>query len=357
MFNRGTFIGNVVKLDLKSQYPSIMIILNLSPESLHFINRQPYTGKYYITPTLIEVPDEVIGQLRVNIDKADSISRQELLEFSKSRAEYRKIKDKEHESMQLAIKIMSNALYGYNGMEYARYGSFLVAIITTAIGRLMMNTMIELGRELNDVTLIEADTDGLFVQSGRSDLLEIMNEKVREIFDGFDYQNAIRVDADEYDGMISVKMKNYVLLTKKGDILFKGAGFRGRHIPRICDRILHDTAEAIFEDRATLEVWQKYRSLNAFPLDDFVMTVELRTDPSKYAHEGSLYAKLASKVENVEWGDEIRYVKTVQGYIPRGYMADEDLKKILDYKYYRKRMKKMVERLTVVLGPKQVKLA
>lgn len=355
LFNIGVFLQHIIKLDLKSQYPSIMIVLNLSPESLKLQEVKPYTGKYVITPTLIEVPDENIGQVVIQISEEDSITRIMMLEFAEQRAKYRLIDDKEHESMQLAVKIIMNAMYGYNGMEYSRYGNFLVAIVTTAIGRLMMQTMIDTCRTEN-ITLIEADTDGLFVQTDRPDAVELMNTKVKNIFDGFKYKDVIKVDADKYNGMISVMMKNYVLLTEKNDIIFKGAGFKGRHIPAICDYILDDIATAIFGNTSRFEVWNKYKNLKKYPLDNFSMTVELKTDPSRYANKTSLYSKLSRKVENVEWGDEIRYVKTIEGYIPLGYMPDEDLHRILDYGYYRKRMIKMVKRISDVLEPKQVKL-
>lgn len=163
---------NIIHIDFTSMYPSIMIMANLSPETVFLIELKPYTGEYHFADdgdyAIIEVPDANLKKqvvCRVYM-ASDSVARGKLMEFRNVRAElkaaFKKSKDASLKSRQWAYKILQNVVYGYNGLQFARYGNVLVALLTTALGRLFIqNKVHEL--EKQGKIVIQVDTDGLYI--------------------------------------------------------------------------------------------------------------------------------------------------------------------------------------------------
>lgn len=76
--------------DVKSMYPSIMRICNFSPETLRFIELKPYTGKTYLSPTLVEIPDDRIGkQVVMEVSETDGVMREVMGGLMDLRQKYR----------------------------------------------------------------------------------------------------------------------------------------------------------------------------------------------------------------------------------------------------------------------------
>ena len=76
LFNAGLFLLHIIHNDVKSMYPMIMAVFNLSPESVHIVSVGPYTGDYrfdYVNG-IIEVPDENIS-LAVEHSSIDQVSK------------------------------------------------------------------------------------------------------------------------------------------------------------------------------------------------------------------------------------------------------------------------------------------
>jgi len=345
-YNTGVFRGQVIKYDVKSMYPSIMVVLNLSPESVRLLSRRAFvsqTGMIKFEKRKITVSDSYVGELTIEVDEDDSITRKVMLEFMDLREQLRSSsrRDKLTKSKQLAIKILMNSLYGYNGLEFARYGSFLVAIVVTAVGRFIMQHIIKVCQDAG-VTLLEADTDGLLTFG--ADISDRVNSHVQSLFKGFEYAKYLRVEPEYYDGAIIYSSKNYVL--RRGDaILFKGSAFHGRHMPPICLSALHRFARAVFDNEPFNRVWREFDNLKNYPLREFTMNVSLNKRPDQY-DSGTLYKQLADQLgDDAVWGQDITYVKTTRGYVPLGVVDDRELKRTLDYKYYRARIKQVVERL------------
>lgn len=350
-FNTGVYRGNIIKYDVKSMYPSIMVALNLSPENVRLIDRSVLLPHQTTNPKLngnkIELCDSYVGKLTLEVvGDEDSVTRRALLDFTAIREKYRAARDVDPfaDSKQQAIKLIMNSLYGYNGLEFARYGSFLVAIVTTAIGRWIMGTIIDTcKRANNNVTLLECDTDGLMAYG--DDITDEINRNVRALFAGYEYGHKVGVEPEYYDGAIVYASKNYVL--KRGSsIMFKGSGFHGRHMPPICATALRRFAQAIFDREIISKVWTEFHDLRQYPLSEFSMNVSLNKQLDQY-DEHTMYRKLADKLgDNAAWGQEITYVKTKRkGYMPLGVVTDEELRRLIDYNYYYNRIVDVVSRL------------
>lgn len=336
--------------DVKSMYPMSMVVLNLSSENMVFVSRKPYTGKYRFDydSGLIEVPDEYVGQLVVKVGREDSVTRKFMLDFFAMREELRRGgQTAATRSHQLGIKLIMNASYGYHGLEFSRYGSFLVAIVTTAVGRLIMQTIIDIVGKHEDCKALECDTDGMYHFG--TDLSDEINELVHELFSGYPIRDLLRVETQRYAGMIVYRAKNYVLQTLDGKLKFKGSAFKGRHMPLICRTALHRFAHAIFDRQPLRSIWKDFHDLRSYSLREFTMSVTLRKDPQggEYGYdEGTMYSDLSKKLgKDVVWGQDVYYVKTKYAYEPIGYKSDKVLLRTLDREYYRGRIRDVVKRL------------
>ena len=346
IFERGIVRETVTHVDIKSMYPMVMAIFNLSPETIKLVSLKPYTGQYIFSPGYIEVPDERLDkQVCISISPEDGVTRKAMLRFFEMRQQIRREGGPLADSRQQGVKLIMNAIYGYNGMEYARYGSFLVAIICTATGRFIINLVLGWLKS-KGLHPLEVDTDGVYVR-GTFDLAELL-EFVRSKFYQFPLAGMLNIDSSTYEGMILVKMKNYVL-RNKGKNVFTGSGFHGRNIPHIAELALEDFVEALFTGGDLNETWAGcVARLVGLRVQDFEMCVDMNKDPEEY-EETTMYAKLYAQLPEAEWGDEIRYVKTVDGYVPLGVKTEEELLASLDAKYYEGRLKSVITRLLVPL--------
>ena len=315
-----------------------MIVFNLSPESTKLVERKPYTGDYRFDGRIIEVPDEKLGQLVVETAVEDSVSRRELLRFMRLREEYKRQGNK---SAQLAVKIVMNSLYGYNGLRFARYGSFVVAAVVTSIGRFIMRLIIDTCKR-NNVLLLECDTDGLMCY-GR-DVTALVNRAIHHAFNQYDHAHVLRVEYEPFDGALVYASKNYVL--KDGNrLIFKGSAFKGRHHPPICRIALERFVRALFNGEKIDDVWREFYDLKRFPFQNFIMEIEMGKEYEDYK-ANALAKVLAAQLGMVGAFDQsIRFVKTVNGYVPLGVKKRQELERMLDYNYYRERIRLVVERV------------
>jgi len=116
-------------------------------------------------------------------------------------------------------------------------------------------------------------------------------------------------------------------------------------LPPICDKAAEELTRGIFAGEEVKDILWKYTRLKKYPLKEFAMTVQLHKE--SYA-EGTMLGDIVAKARkhgiSLEWGDEIRYVKTKSGY-QLYQLADP---KELDYSYYRGRLAAVLAR---ILGP------
>jgi DNA polymerase elongation subunit (family B) len=197
----------VMSFDLNSLYPLLMVQYNMSPETL-----VPYQTVSGVSPDSIlsthrvDIPDnnlaiaangaafrrdklgifpEIIEELydrRVNLKK-DMIKNKQLLEKTdKANLPERTIIEKEIarlETMQMAVKILLNSLYGACGNKYFRYFNLQVAEGITLSGQLVsqwaqQHLNIALSKFLGDKgvkdRVIAMDTDSLYLAA--NDIVE-----------------------------------------------------------------------------------------------------------------------------------------------------------------------------------------
>src|SRR5260370_41858564 len=150
---------NVASLDFSSMYPSLMIKYNISPDTLATGNERE--------ADVFEVPEvkhhfrkNPSGFYRIVLSKlieARKATKAELKRTTRGDPRYPLLKAREK-----AVKVMTNAVYGYAGWAGARWYSKEVAESAAALGRGTINRAISLAKSLG-LTVFYGDTDSLFV--------------------------------------------------------------------------------------------------------------------------------------------------------------------------------------------------
>lgn len=153
---------SVAVLDFKSMYPTLMINKNVSPDT-------------YVAPGEVEPPSGVniapeVGhkfrkdppgfykQALSNLIRVRDEIRKELKKLHPKSPEYRVL-----DARQKAIKVVTNACYGYAGWIGARWYVKPVAEAVTAWGRETIQNTIKLAEEVG-LNVIYGDTDSIFVR-------------------------------------------------------------------------------------------------------------------------------------------------------------------------------------------------
>ncbi|RLI45459.1 DNA polymerase II, partial [Candidatus Bathyarchaeota archaeon] len=153
---------NIAVLDFKAMYPNIMITYNVSPDTYvpqdepepecgvnvapevkHRFRREPSGFYKEVLSHLIAVRDEI---------------RPKLKKLSPKSGEYRVL-----DARQKAVKVITNASYGYTGWIGARWYIKPVAEATTAWGRYVISNTIKLARKVG-LDVIYSDTDSIFIK-------------------------------------------------------------------------------------------------------------------------------------------------------------------------------------------------
>jgi len=153
---------NIVVLDFKSMYPNIMIDKNVSPDTyIHPSEPEPPSG--------LNVAPEVGHRFR---KEPPGFYKRVLSSLIAARDEIRaKTKALASESVehrllsarQKAVKVITNAAYGYAGWIGARWFRKPVAEATAAWGRHTIMSSIEMARNLG-LEVVYGDTDSIFIK-------------------------------------------------------------------------------------------------------------------------------------------------------------------------------------------------
>ena len=175
------FYENVVVLDATALYPSIIISFNLSPETLN-PEGDIIIGDYVRVTSkeegLFSFVCKYMLDLRKNI---------------KNQMKQYKIGSKDYYLyyiQQYTLKGLINSIYGYTAFKNSRFYSKALASTITYIGRELIK-FIETGLKKDDISVLYADTDSLFIPMNDGDLKQakkiqnIVNRNVGKFIRGF----------------------------------------------------------------------------------------------------------------------------------------------------------------------------
>lgn len=210
----------VVKCDVESLYPSIMLSHRIASRQDNLDAALPMLGE--LTRRRLEA--------KARVRSAPS--------------EERGIWD----GLQGSFKILINSFYGYLGYGGGLFNDYEAATQVTEIGQEIIKQVVA-QLEATGATPIEVDTDGVYFvppEGVRGEDAE--SAYVLEI--GAALPSGIRLAFDgSYDGMLSLRLKNYALLEHDGTLIMKGSSLRSRQLERVFRDWLEVSARAFIEGR------------------------------------------------------------------------------------------------------------
>lgn len=295
---------NLVQLDFRSLYPSIIITHNIDPLTLGCScceNTSPagYTfclNKKGFIPEILKTLLQERTRVKERMKVADEGEQRAL------------------DVHQWALKILANSFYGYMGYPRARWYSLECAESTTAWGRMYLKQMVEMASK-EGLEVIYGDTDSVFIKMADENVdralsfLEKVNARLPEAmeleFEGF------------YPRGLFVTKKKYALLDDKGNFITKGLEIVRRDWADIARKTQQEILEITLregdpEKAADIirEVTQKLKAREV-AVEDLVIYTRLTMPLSQYkqlAPHVMIARKLKERGVDVGVGSTIAYV-------------------------------------------------
>jgi len=342
---------NVASVDFSSMYPSLMIKYNISPDTLVSGNE---------TEDTFEVPEvrhrfrkRPSGFYRVVLTKlieARRATKTELKSTSTSDPRHPLLKAREK-----AIKVMTNAVYGYAGWAGARWYSKEVAESAAAMGRQTINRAIAIANDLG-LTVFYGDTDSLFVNYDEKIVQKFLNE--------IDQQLGLEINLSEvYKRILFTEAKKkYAGLRTDGQVDVVGLeAVRGdwsnlaREVQNTVLRMVLEDANPTRAAAYVKDLTIDLRSKN-LPLSTFVIWKTL-TKPVASYEVNAPHVEAAKKMAKEGWsvtaGDKVGFVITNRP--GKLYQKAEPYYRVsideIDYDYYvRNQTVPAAARILEVLG-------
>ncbi|MFZ0965316.1 MAG: DNA polymerase domain-containing protein [Candidatus Bathyarchaeia archaeon] len=168
---------NIAVLDFKSMYPNIMITYNLSPDT-YVPSKEPIPpcGVYETPEVKHRFRKEPAGfykeVLSYLINVREEI-RSKMKKISPESVEYRVL-----DARQKAVKVITNASYGYAGWIGARWYIKPVAEAATAWGRYIILNAIKMAEE-SGLKVVYGDTDSIFLKH-ETEKIEKLSKEIEE---------------------------------------------------------------------------------------------------------------------------------------------------------------------------------
>jgi len=295
----------VVKADVASLYPSLMRAHRIGPARDHL-------------GAMLALVDRLVEQRLAAKASARSAPAGSAERYA-------------HEAMSAAMKLVVNSAYGYlaAGGDLTRFADVHAANEVTRRGRETLDLMC---RELagRGVTLIEADTDGVYFTVPEAwsekderrvvgEVAALLPPLVQLEFDG------------RYAAMLSHEPKNYALLAYDGTLLLRGVAFRSSRaepfgeafLRRSIDRLLAGDVGGVRDAYlATLDALRR----RELPTYEVSSRVRLTKTPARYIEtrdsrrELPYEAMLASGRTSWSIGDRVRVYRKKGG---SGGMVEE----------------------------------
>ncbi len=328
---------NIALFDFRSLYPTIMVSHNISPDTLDVEDcgeelEVEVEGNSYgfcqdspgFIPSILEELVEERYELKESLSSMDEDSQ-----------EYRNLYNRQN-----ALKILSNAFYGYTGYNGARWYCRGCAEATTALGRKYIQEAIETAERLG-LEVVYGDTDSVFVKSGdveerMEEFQEKVNSELPEFMEleseGF-YPRGLFTYTESGEGA----KKKYALIDRDGNLKITGFEQVRRDWSRIAKETQEEVIRQVLEgdvEGAVETVRSTVEDLRSgeVPLENLRIYTQMKKKPENYESKAphiEAAKKAIKRGEEISPGDTIGYVVTSG----RGSISDrsELLKYAEDY--------------------------
>jgi DNA polymerase I len=201
---------NIVVLDFTSMYPNLMKNYNLSPDTFVKPSESVPEDSVSVIPEVnYRFRKKPLGLYTVAISRL--IDMRQPIQKSLSELQDRSTRFKVLVERERAVKVVTNACYGYAGWAGARWYAKEVAESATALGRDVINRTIEKAKSIG-LDVIYGDTDSVFVKDDRK-LTDKLGEWAKTEF------NLDIKREKEYERVLFTEaMKRYAGLLRSGEL-------------------------------------------------------------------------------------------------------------------------------------------
>ncbi|MCQ2403120.1 MAG: DNA polymerase II [Lentisphaeria bacterium] len=278
-------------LDVRSLYPSILMMDHWSPASDH---------------------RGVFANLLENF-RAFRLQAKDAARSAETQA-----RRDEFQALQNSFKILINSFYGYLGFAQGTFNDFALAEKVTSTGRGIL-TQMRMHLEAAGAAILEMDTDGIYFVPPEGISPQQMREKIQQ-----ELPQGIEIELDGiFQAMFSYKSKNYALLEANNRISLHGAALRSRGLEPFQRRFIQEALEEILLKRSKDLTPLKERYLeelrnHAWPLTDFLRKENLTQTVESYqaalssgkGKRSAVYELAARSQKELKPGDSVRYYVT-----------------------------------------------
>jgi DNA polymerase elongation subunit (family B) len=211
---------DVVKCDVESLYPSLMLARSIEPQD---------DDLHVFLPMLATLRD-----LRVRAKRSAEAAAQSGDERQRLSAD----------GLQHAFKILINSFFGFLGTNGLHFNDPAAAARVTEAGRQVVDRMVSGLRE-RGARVIEVDTDGAFFQPpAQTDVATFVDDVGATLGDGLRL-----VYEERYAAMLSLMPKNYALKRESGDLILRGSALRSARDEPFGRALVLAIAQALLEHR------------------------------------------------------------------------------------------------------------
>ena len=326
LFTSGV-VRHVVKADVASLYPNLMLSYKIGPRSDH------------------------LGAFLALLRELTTLRLQHKAEARRHPPGSHEAHA--HEAASGAMKQLINSFYGSLGTSFALFGDLEAAGEVTRRGREVLSQML-LELEQRGVLLIEADTDGVLFSVPDSWTEDDERRLIEEI--GQALPDGISVEHDgRYAAMYSYAEKNYILQRYDGQVRLVGGSFRSSRSERYGEQFLRTAAPLLLAGRFEelralyLELVGRLRAREV-PIEELSLSVILSKSPDAYGKSGRREEQyevlLGAGRDPWKAGDRVTYYQARGGRkkLAEEHAGDEDAE------YYVRRLKEVyAQRLSKAL--------
>ncbi len=363
--------SNVIVLDFKSMYPSIIRSFNICPTTL--IDKEKVDNPLRTVDgtefTPFETRQGIIPGILEGLMKSRAAAKKKK---ANAKDKYRR---RAYDAEQWALKIMANAFYGYMGYSRARIYDLRIANAITSSGRNIIHVTREIVEKEYGYTVVYGDTDSVMVKIDTEDL-----DEVKKVSDRMASEITERLP-----GIMELEFekffKRFMPLTKKRYFAWKfeptkdgwkeGIDTKGIETVRRdwCELVgdsVSDVINIVLKKDDPMEAVSYFTGIvkklvkNEIPINKLVITKTMTKSPEKYAGVQP-HIELVKKIQSRNTdevpgiGDRISYVIVKGlGLLSKraedpGYVEEKGIQ--VDSKYYiENQLLPPIERIFTVLG-------
>ncbi|MFB3888199.1 MAG: DNA-directed DNA polymerase [Candidatus Bathyarchaeia archaeon] len=302
---------NIVVLDFKSMYPNLMIAYNLSPDT--YVS----PGEKVPPEGVFEAPDvghrfrrEPPGfykEVLTYLIGARTEVRLKMKNLSRGSVEFRVL-----DARQKAVKVLTNAAYGYAGWIGARWYNKPVAEAATAWGRHTILTAVKLAEKAG-LKVIYGDTDSLFAAYDEKKTPALEKEIEREL--------GLEVEADKIyvRVLFTEAKKRYAGLLPDGTLDIVGLEVMRGDWAEVAKKTQEHVLEIVLKEQSPKKAAEYVRAeiaqlrANKVPFRDLIIWKTLTKPVEEYAVKAA-HVEAARMLREKGWkltvGDKVGYVVT-----------------------------------------------